>query len=138
MRCSGGCGRGDIPLIKVGGLETLSDITALRLGPCWPMRPEGQVTPSVLAGLPTTGWLTTGMAHEGRQRARAKQTTCLGVKGRDVVAGWSCMVVVVVVVPGWWWWIRGGGRLTMWRERAQVLRMLCYECPVVRYPLGTR
>ena len=50
MRCRGGCGRGDIPLSKVGGCETLSDITALTLGPCRPMRPEGQVTPSVLAG----------------------------------------------------------------------------------------
>eukprot|EP00964_Phaeocystis_antarctica_P119926 scaffold83683_cov69-Phaeocystis_antarctica.AAC.4 len=95
MRCSGGCGRGDIPLIKVGGLETLSDITALRLGPCWPMRPEGQVTPSVLAGLPTTGWLTTGMAHEGRQRARAKQNDLGGRPGRR--RWWW-----------WWWWIRGG------------------------------
>ena len=97
MRCSGGCGRGDIPLIKVGGLETLSDITALRLGPCWPMRPEGQVTPSVLAGLPTTGWLTTGMAHEGRQRARAKQND-LGWKAGTA----SPVVVVVVVDPRWW------------------------------------
>ena len=72
------------------------------------------------------------MAHDRhgsrRQATRKGKTDDLGVKGRDgvpVVVGWwwwmVVVVVVVVVVPGWWWWIRGGGRLTMWRERAQVL-----------------
>jgi len=65
MRCRGGCGRGDIPLSNVGGCETLSDITALTLGPCRPMRPEGQVTPSVLAG---------GMLREPCTLSRLKLT----------------------------------------------------------------
>ena len=70
MRCRGGCGRGDIPLSNVGGCETLSDITALTLGPCRPMRPEGQVTPSVLAG----GMLRSAVLEERRSRERRRET----------------------------------------------------------------